>query len=107
MVKILLKGEVGGHALNSHENYIVDHGKSWNCVFEFFISGYVTDVLDDAKVYSGHAGKKTIDTEDVRLAVQCKMDHSFTTPPPRDVCKFLFCIYSGNVSLKPYCSGKI
>ena len=30
MVKmVLLKGEVGGHALNSHGNYIVDHGKSW------------------------------------------------------------------------------
>ena len=60
------------------------------CRPSFLISGYVTDVLDDAKVYSGHAGKKTIDTEDVRLAVQCKMDHSFTTPPPRDVCKFVF-----------------
>ena len=59
------------------------------CKPAFLISGYVTDVLDDAKVYSGHAGKKTIDTEDVRLAVQCKMDHSFTTPPPRDVCKFV------------------
>ena len=23
------KGEVGGHAYNSHGNYIVDHGKSW------------------------------------------------------------------------------
>ena len=29
VVKILLKGEVGGHALKSHGNYIVDHGKSW------------------------------------------------------------------------------
>ena len=29
VVKMVLKGEVGGHALNSHENYIVDHGKSW------------------------------------------------------------------------------
>ena len=29
MVKMLLKGEVGGFALNSHGNYIVDHGKSW------------------------------------------------------------------------------
>ena len=27
--------EVGGHALNSHGNYIVDHEKSWNSVFEF------------------------------------------------------------------------
>ena len=29
MVKMPLKGEVGGHALNSNRNYIVDHGKSW------------------------------------------------------------------------------
>ena len=29
VVKMLLKGEVGGHALNSHRKYIVDHGKSW------------------------------------------------------------------------------
>ena len=28
VVKIPLKGEVGGYALNSHGNYIVDHGKS-------------------------------------------------------------------------------
>ena len=49
------------------------------------ISGYVTDVLDDAKLYSSHAGKKALDMEDVKLAVQCKLDHSFTTPPPRDV----------------------
>ena len=35
MVKMLLKGEVGGRALNSHGNYIVDHGKSWNCVYIF------------------------------------------------------------------------
>ena len=29
MVKLLLKGEVGVCALNSHGNYIVHHGKSW------------------------------------------------------------------------------
>ena len=28
VVKMPLKGEVGGHALTSHGNYIVDHGKS-------------------------------------------------------------------------------
>ena len=32
VVKMSLKGEVGGHALNSHGNYIVDHG---NLFFEF------------------------------------------------------------------------
>ena len=29
MVKMLLKGEVGDHALNGYGNCIVDHGKSW------------------------------------------------------------------------------
>ena len=29
VVKMPLKGEVGGHALNSHGNYFIDHGKSW------------------------------------------------------------------------------
>ena len=27
------KGEVGGHALNSHGNYIVDHGKVMEVCF--------------------------------------------------------------------------
>ena len=49
--------------------------------------GYVTDVLDDAKSYSSHANKKNIDMDDVKLALQCKLDHSFTTPPPRDVSR--------------------
>lgn len=76
----------------------------WFCVFEHFYiepstflhiackistvvvwTGYVTDILDDAKVYASHANKKVIDADDVKLAVQCKMDHTFTTPPPRDV----------------------
>ena len=35
VVKMLLKGEVGGHVSNSHGNYIVDSGKSWYCIFEF------------------------------------------------------------------------
>lgn len=48
-------------------------------------AGYITGVLEDARVYSGHAGKKELDVADVRLAVQTRVDHSFTTPPPRDV----------------------
>ena len=35
MVKMPLKRVVGGSALNSHGNYIVDNGKSWNCVLNF------------------------------------------------------------------------
>ena len=33
MVNLALKGEVGGHALNSHGNNFVDHGKIMNYVF--------------------------------------------------------------------------
>ena len=29
VVKMLLKGEVGGHALDIHGNFIADHGISW------------------------------------------------------------------------------
>ena len=29
VLKMLLKGEVGGHLLNSHGSYIFDHGNSW------------------------------------------------------------------------------
>ena len=35
VVKMLLNGEVGGRVLNSHGNYIVDHGKSWKVFLNF------------------------------------------------------------------------
>ena len=47
VVKLLLKGEVGICALNSHENYIVDHGKSWKnhgIVFLSFCGNPVHDI---------------------------------------------------------------
>lgn len=48
-------------------------------------TGYVTCILDDAKVYTNHAKKKIIDLDDVKLASQLVLDKSFTSPPPRDV----------------------
>ena len=33
VVKMLLKGEDGGHVLNSHGNYIVNHGKIMELCF--------------------------------------------------------------------------
>ena len=33
MVKMQLKGKVGGHALNSHGNYIVKHGNIMELCF--------------------------------------------------------------------------
>lgn len=46
----------------------------------------MTTILEDAKIYSSHAKKSNVDADDVRLAIQCRTDQSFTSPPPRDVC---------------------
>lgn len=53
---------------------------------------YVVDVLTDAQVYSEHAGKSTIDCDDVKLAIQSKVNFSFSQPPPREVSSNL-CYY--------------
>lgn len=45
----------------------------------------MTTILEDAKIYSSHAKKSSVDADDVRLAIQCRTDQSFTSPPPRDV----------------------
>ena len=44
VVKMLLKGEVGSHALNSHGNNIVDHGKIMELCFLISV-GTLTDGL--------------------------------------------------------------
>lgn len=49
------------------------------------LPGYVTCILDDAKVYANHAKKKVIDAKDVKLASQMMLDKAFTNPPARDV----------------------
>ncbi|KAJ7963288.1 transcription initiation factor TFIID subunit 9 [Quillaja saponaria] len=46
---------------------------------------YVVDSLTDAQVYSEHAGKAAIDCDDVKLAIQSKVNFSFSQPPPREV----------------------
>lgn len=50
---------------------------------------YVVDVLIDAHVYSQHAGKSAIDSEDVNLAIQSKVNFSFSQPPPREVFRVM------------------
>ncbi|XP_020780099.1 transcription initiation factor TFIID subunit 9 [Boleophthalmus pectinirostris] len=49
-----------------------------------FTYRYVTTIIEDAKIYSSHAKKSTVDADDIKLAIQCRMDQSFTSPPPRD-----------------------
>lgn len=50
-----------------------------------FSTGYVSNVLEDAQMFSSYAKKKTIDPEDVQLAIQLQVDRSFANPPPRDL----------------------
>ncbi|KTG33070.1 hypothetical protein cypCar_00004044 [Cyprinus carpio] len=51
---------------------------------EIFAEGYITTIIEDAKIYSTHAKKSTVDADDIRLAIQCRVDQSFISPPPRD-----------------------
>lgn len=46
---------------------------------------YISCILDDAQIFSSHAKKKSLDVDDVRLAIQMQMDRHFTTPPPREL----------------------
>jgi len=41
---------------------------------------YTTDVLDEAKLYSIHAGRKQVELEDVKLACQNWADEHSTMP---------------------------
>lgn len=47
--------------------------------------GYVTCILDDAKVFANHSRKKIIELDDVKLALDLVLDKAFTTPPSRHV----------------------
>ncbi|PVU85932.1 hypothetical protein BB559_006747 [Furculomyces boomerangus] len=49
-----------------------------------FANKYTIDVLQDALIYSEHAGKKEIDLDDVRLSIQGRVNYSFTNPPERE-----------------------
>nr|XP_002131448.3 transcription initiation factor TFIID subunit 9B-like [Ciona intestinalis] len=49
-----------------------------------FTYRYISEVLDEAKVYANHAGRSNINVDDTKLAVMSQLDNSFTNPPPRD-----------------------
>ena len=43
------------------------------------------DVFQESILYADHAGRQDITLDDVRLAIQAKVNYSFTSPPPREV----------------------
>ncbi|CAI2166807.1 9874_t:CDS:2 [Funneliformis geosporum] len=49
-----------------------------------FAHRYTVDVIQDASAYAEHAGKNDIDIDDVKLAIQGRITHSFTAPPRQE-----------------------
>eukprot|EP00300_Choanocystis_sp_HF-7_P043085 c9709_g1_i3.p1 GENE.c9709_g1_i3~~c9709_g1_i3.p1 ORF type:complete len:264 (+),score=43.22 c9709_g1_i3:1-792(+) len=49
-----------------------------------FAQKYITDVLSDATQYAGHANRDHITVEDARLAVDARLNDTFTHPLPRE-----------------------
>ncbi|KAL7751646.1 Transcription initiation factor TFIID subunit 9 [Sorochytrium milnesiophthora] len=45
---------------------------------------YTSDILTDALTYAYHAGRADVSTDDVQLAIQARVNYSFTHPPPKD-----------------------
>jgi hypothetical protein len=50
----------------------------------FLFLEYTTDILDEAKLYSIHAGRKQVELEDIKLACQ-NWSEEHSTMPSKDV----------------------
>ncbi|KAJ3389673.1 Transcription initiation factor TFIID subunit 9B [Entophlyctis sp. JEL0112] len=50
-----------------------------------FNLGYVLDVVGDAQLFAEHAGRSELAVDDVRLAIEGKLSHSFTPLPSNEV----------------------
>ncbi|ORY46948.1 hypothetical protein BCR33DRAFT_658498 [Rhizoclosmatium globosum] len=50
-----------------------------------FVHRYTLDVVGDAQLFAEHAGRSEVDVDDVRLAVEGKLTHSFTGVPSKEV----------------------
>ncbi|KAJ3342726.1 hypothetical protein HDU93_001298 [Gonapodya sp. JEL0774] len=48
-------------------------------------AGYAVEILQDSHEFAAHAGRTEVKEADVKLAVDARTSHSFTTPPTREV----------------------
>nr|XP_018909561.1 PREDICTED: transcription initiation factor TFIID subunit 9 [Bemisia tabaci] len=88
--------------INDHEPRVI------NQLLEFTYR-YVTGILDDARLYANHARKKALDVEDIKLAIQLKMDRMFTNPPPRDILLEIARVKNSSPLpvIKPHCGVRL
>lgn len=54
-----------------------------------FAHRYINDVLQDALILSEHCDKTTVDSEDIKEAIQGRVHHSFAPPPSQDFVRDL------------------
>jgi len=50
-----------------------------------FIHTYTVNVLKDAQIFQAHRSGQKVEIEDLRLAIQSRVNNSFTQPPPREL----------------------
>ncbi|MCO5588449.1 hypothetical protein L7F22_042405 [Adiantum nelumboides] len=73
----LVKSILRSMGVKQHEPRVVQQ-------FLDFCYRYVVEVLGDAQLYSEHASKPSIDCDDVKLAIQSRVNFSFSQPPSRE-----------------------
>ena len=57
---------------------------------------YVFEVIEDSFVYMDHASRNDLDLEDIRLAIQSRVNNSYTEPPPVEVSITIIVIHMNN-----------
>lgn len=76
-----------------------------------FVYRYATSILEEARMYANNSTlkKKSLDADDVRLALELTSESTFTSPPPREV--ILECARVKNYSqlppVKPHCGLRL
>jgi transcription initiation factor TFIID subunit 9B len=61
-----------------------DHDPKASHMLLEFLHRYITEVVEDAKLMQAHANKQELDLDDVRLAIQSKVNGCLVQPPPRE-----------------------
>lgn len=65
--------------------------------------GWTADILADANVYAEHAHRNPPSTapqmDDVKLAIQARLEQTMSTPWPREVPSFLLFFYLPNEAI--------
>ncbi|XP_066154047.1 transcription initiation factor TFIID subunit 9 [Euwallacea fornicatus] len=75
-----------------------------------FVYRYSTSILQEARIYAANnSSKKTLDVDDIRLAIQLTAESTFTTPPPREVVLECASVknYSALPTVKPHCGLRL